>query len=213
MPETKPDTRLARNLAHQKRIGFDLADIGGKGSLDAADIGIVGIVIDIDDRCEIVADAEPAQLMETGGENGSLLLQRKQIEIVCARQRREAARVLQPAHQPAFLIDEHQRRGWQRRDLGAERADLLGKVDVVVVLPGTDGVVEQDHPAESETRGEFSQPDRDGLAVEAEDEEFADLHFRPRLKGSTLIMPTWRTMCAFCRPSSRCSPRMLEARH
>src|SRR5262249_44457475 len=118
----------------------------------------------------------PAQLMEAGGENGSLLLRWKQIEILRARQRREAARVLQPAHQPAFLIDEHQRRGWQRRDLGAERADLPGRVEIVVVLPGTDGVVEQDHAAEPEARGEFSQPIRDGLAVEAEDEEFADLH-------------------------------------
>jgi hypothetical protein len=114
--------------------------------------------------------------MEAGGENGPLLLQRKQIEVLRARQRREAARVFQPPHQPAFLIDEHQRRGWQPRDLGAERADLLGRVDVVVVLPGTDGVVEQDHPAEPEASGEFSQPVRDGLAVEAEDEELADLH-------------------------------------
>src|SRR5438552_17711329 len=85
--EAKPDARLARKLADQNRVGFDLADIGGVRSLDAADIWIVRIVVDVDDRREIVADAERAQLMEAGGENLSLLFPRQKIEILRARQR------------------------------------------------------------------------------------------------------------------------------
>src|SRR5215470_15224258 len=88
MFEAQPDTRLARYLAHQQRAGFDLADIGGIGSLDATDIGIVRVVIDVDDRREIEADAERAQLMETGGQDLSLVLSRKRIELLRARQRR-----------------------------------------------------------------------------------------------------------------------------
>jgi hypothetical protein len=43
-------------------------------------------------------------------------------------------------------------------------------------LPRADGIVEQDDAAEPEASGECFQPVRNGLAVEAEDEEFADLH-------------------------------------
>ena len=116
--ETQPDARLACNLAHQTRIGFDFADIGRIGSLDAADIGIVRIVIDVDDRREVKTYAECPQLVEAGGEDRSFLSQWKQIEFLCARQRYEASRILEPPHQAAFLIDEDQRRGWQPGNLG-----------------------------------------------------------------------------------------------
>ena len=38
------------------------------------------------------------------------------------------------------------------------------------------GIVEQDRAAEAVAGGELLQPRRDGLAEEAEDEEFADAH-------------------------------------
>src|SRR5262249_31872364 len=111
-----------------------------------------------------------------GGEYLSLVLRRKQVELFCARQRGKASGVFQPPHQPAFLIDEDQRRGRQPGDLGAERAHLLPRVRVVVVLLRPNGIIEQGHAAEGEPRGEFLQPVRNGLAMEAEDEELADLH-------------------------------------
>ena len=59
--------------------------------------------------------------------------------------------------------------------ISGHSAELPGRVDVVVVFPRLAGIVEQDDAAEAVTAGELLQPRRDGLAEEAEDEEFADV--------------------------------------
>ncbi|MGY4221300.1 hypothetical protein ACVMFB_007799 [Bradyrhizobium sp. USDA 4522] len=176
MLQAEAYSRLPRRSVDQPGIGLDLTDIGRIGPLDPADVGIVGIVVDVDDGREIVADAEPAQLAVACGQDRLLFRAREQIELLRARQRLKTAAVLEPAHQAALLVDEDQRPRRQRRDLGAKRLHLRGRSDVVVVLPGLAGIVEQDHPAEPELRGKFLQPRRNDLAVEAEDEEFADGH-------------------------------------
>jgi hypothetical protein len=84
--------------------------------------------------------------------------------------------LLQPPHQAALLVDEHHRGGRQRGNLPAQALHLVGRFDVVVVLLRPAGIVEQDHAAEAVAGGELLQPHRDGLAEEAEDEEFADGH-------------------------------------
>ena len=66
------------------------------------------------------------------------------------------------------------------------RPQLPGQVDVVVVLLRLAGIVEQDDAAEAVTAGELLQPRRDGLAEEAEDEEFADVvHLAALLRQGT----------------------------
>jgi hypothetical protein len=42
-----------RRLAQQQRVGSRLGNVGGVGTLDPADVGIVGIVVDIDIRREM----------------------------------------------------------------------------------------------------------------------------------------------------------------
>src|ERR1700745_3108138 len=83
--ETQADACLACNLAHQTRVGFDLANVSRIGSLDAADVWSVRIVIGVDDRREVEADTKRAQLPEAGGEDRPLFLQRQQIELLRAR--------------------------------------------------------------------------------------------------------------------------------
>ena len=109
MFQAKPDALGARDLACQQRIGFHLDDVGGKGTLDPADIGILRIVIDIDHRREIIVDAEPPHLGKARSEDRSLAIRREMVEFLCARQGRKAAAFLQPPHQAALLIDEHHR--------------------------------------------------------------------------------------------------------
>ena len=69
-----------------------------------------------------------------------------------AGQRLEAAAFLEPPHQSAFLVDEHHRAGRQRGNLMAQAPDLFGRFDVVVVLPGLAGIIEQDNAAEAESQ-------------------------------------------------------------
>ena len=64
--QAKAEARIPRDLARQQRVGCNLPDIGGVSALDLADIGIVGIVIDIDDRREIIMDAELPHLGKAG---------------------------------------------------------------------------------------------------------------------------------------------------
>ena len=109
----------SRHLAHQQRVGFHLGNVGGVGTLDPADVGIVRIVVDIDDRREIIVNAEPPHLRETRGKDFALFIRREMVEFLRAGQRRETAALLQPPHQAALLIDEHHRSGRQRGDLGA----------------------------------------------------------------------------------------------
>ena len=109
MLQAKPDALRPRHLACQQRIGLHLGDIGGKGTLDPADIGIVRVVIDVDHRREIIVDAEPPHLGKARGEDRALLVRREMVELLCARQRRKAAAFLQPPHQAALLVDEHHR--------------------------------------------------------------------------------------------------------
>ncbi len=71
--QAKADARIARDLAGQQGIGFDLPDIGGVRALDFADAGVFRIVVDVDDGCEIVMDAELPHLVETRGEYFALL--------------------------------------------------------------------------------------------------------------------------------------------
>ena len=184
MLQAQPDALRPRHLACQQRIGFHLGDVGGKGTLDPADIGIFGVVIDVDDRREIIVDAEPPHLGKARGEDRALAIRREMVEFLCARQRRKAAAFLQPPHQAALLVDEHHRIGRQRGNLRAEALHLFGRFDVVVVLLRPAGIVEQDHAAEAVAGGELLQPHRDGLAEEAEDEEFADAH--------VMALKTWR---------------------
>ena len=72
MLQAQADALLARDLAHQQRIGFHLGDVGGVGALDPADVGIVGVVIDIDHRREIIVDAEPPHLGKARGQDFAL---------------------------------------------------------------------------------------------------------------------------------------------
>ena len=176
MLQAQADALRPRHLVCQQRIGFHLGDIGGKGTLDPADIGIFGVVIDIDHRREIIVDAEPAHLGKARGEDRALMIRREMVEFLRTRQRRKAAAFLQPPHQAALLVDEHHRGGRQRGNLRAEALHLFGRFDVVVVLLRPAGIVEQDRAAEAVAGSELLQPRRDGLAEEAEDEEFADLH-------------------------------------
>ena len=74
-----------RDLVQQQRVGFDLGNIGGIGALDPADIGIVGIVIDVDHGREIIVDAELPQLGETGHQNLPFLLRGEMVEFLRAR--------------------------------------------------------------------------------------------------------------------------------
>src|SRR5262245_47315527 len=92
--QAEADASLTRDLAHQQRVGLHLSNIAREGSLDAADIGVVRIVIDIDDRREIITDTERAHFVQTGSKYGSLVFRRKEVEISCSRQRLKAARFL-----------------------------------------------------------------------------------------------------------------------
>ncbi len=109
MLQAKPDALRPRHLARQQRIGFHLGDVSGKGALDPADIGIVGVVVDIDHRREIIVDAEPPHLGKARSQDRALNVRREPVELFCARQRRKAAAFLQPPHQAALLVDEHHR--------------------------------------------------------------------------------------------------------
>ena len=176
MLQAEADACLPRNLVDQQRIGFDVADIAGIGALDPPDVGIIGVIVDIDHGREIVVKAEPPQLGKAGGKDFSLRFQAETTEILCARQRAKSPRVLEPSHQAAFLINEQHRAGRQRRNLLAKAANLLRCFDVVIVLSRPAAIIEQDDAAEAETLGKGFQPRRNGLAEEAENEEFADGH-------------------------------------
>ena len=176
MLQAKPDTGLARGFVHQQGIGRDLADIGGVGTLDPANIGIGGIVVDIDGGCEIVVNAERAQLTEAFRKQFPLHLPGHQVEFPGARQRLKSPLLLEPPHQPAFLVDEHHWAGRQRGDLRAQAAELFGGIDIVVVFPGPAGIIEQDHAAEPVSRGKLLQPAGNGFSEKPENEEFADGH-------------------------------------
>ena len=138
--------------------------------------GLSGVVVDVDDRREIIVDAEPPQLGETRSEDRALLVRCEMIEFPGARQWRKAAAFLQPPHQAALLVDEHHRPGGQRSNLRAEVPHLCGRFDIVVVFSRPAGIVEQDHAAQPVAGGELLQPFRNRLAEEAENEEFADGH-------------------------------------
>ena len=109
MLQAQADALRPRHLACQQRIGFHLGDVGGKGTLDPADIGIFGVVIDIDHRREIIVDAEPPHLGKARGEDRALAIRREMVEFLRTRQGRKAAAFLQPPHQAALLVDEHHR--------------------------------------------------------------------------------------------------------
>lgn len=175
MLQAQADALRPRHLACQQRIGFHLGDVGGVGTLDSADIGVVRIVVDVDDRREIIVDAEPPHLGKARGEDRVLLIRCKEIEFPRTGKRRKAAVFLQPPHQSTFLVDEHHRPRRQRGNLGAEALHLFRQFNVVVVFSRPTGIVEQDHPAETVAGRKFLQPIGNDLAEEAEDEEFADV--------------------------------------
>jgi hypothetical protein len=96
MLQAKPDARITRDLAHQQRVGFNLADIGGIGSLDLADIRIVRVVVDVDDRREIIVDAERTQFAKGACEYFLLFPRCQTVELLRAGKRRKAPRLLEP---------------------------------------------------------------------------------------------------------------------
>ena len=119
MLQAQADALRLRHLAHQQRVGLHLGNVGGIGTLDPADVGIVGVVIDIDHGREIIVNAEPPHLGETRGKDFALFIRRETVEFLRAGQRRETAALLQPPHQAALLVDEHHRSRRQRGNLGA----------------------------------------------------------------------------------------------
>ena len=165
----------ATSLASRALV-VDLTDVAGISALDPADIGIVGVVIDVDHGREIIVDAELPHLGKTRHQDFSFLIRVEKIEFLRAWQRRKPAVLLQPPHQPALLIDEHHRPGRQLRDLAAEPPHLLRGLDIVIVFLRLAGIIEQDDAAEAVTAGELLQPRGKDFAEEAKDEEFADLH-------------------------------------
>ena len=176
MLQAQAEPCVAGDLAGQQGVGCDFGNVGGVGTLDLADTGIVGVVVDVDHRGEIIVDAELSHLGKTVGKYLALFLDRQTVEIPGARQRLEPGALLEPPHQAAFLVDEYHRTGRQARDLLAQAAQLLRRFDVVVVFLRLTRIVEQDHATEAVTIREFPQPGRDRRAEEAENEEFADLH-------------------------------------